>query len=148
MGAQLAAAEKLSECLRKQMAALNVQCPAKKQNLRRELFETLGLTYDGASYNSPSNQKASDTLTKQLLKTSCSSVSAKELSCRNQYTPVKASESESVRRRRDSLDQVITLCLWMCLSIMLAGPCWYVSSTFGLRLSLSFALFFLDRGWE
>ncbi|XP_027072146.2 nuclear pore complex protein NUP214 [Coffea arabica] len=105
MGAQLAAAEKLSECLRKQMAALNVQCPAKKQNLRRELFETLGLTYDGASYNSPSNQKASDTLTKQLLKTSCSSVSAKELSCRNQYTPVKASESESLRRRRDSLDQ-------------------------------------------
>lgn len=105
MGAQLAAAEKLSECLWKQMAALNVQCPAKKQNLRRELFETLGLTYDDASYNSSGNQKASDTPTKQLLKTSCSSVTATELSCRNQYTPVKASGSESVRRRRDSLDQ-------------------------------------------
>ncbi|KAL3529808.1 hypothetical protein ACH5RR_009130, partial [Cinchona calisaya] len=103
LGAQLAAAEKHSECLWKQMAALSIETPAKKQNVKRELFETLGLTYDGASYNSPGNGKASDAPRKELL-TSCS-VTAKEKSRRNQCTPVKSSESENVRRRHDSLDQ-------------------------------------------
>lgn len=106
MGAQLAAAEKLSDCLWKQMAALSVESPAKKQNVKRELFETLGLTYDAASYDSPANQKATETPTKQLL--TMPSATAKELSWRSQYTPLKSSEPETVRRRRDSLDQVIT----------------------------------------
>ncbi|CAI9108209.1 OLC1v1007761C2 [Oldenlandia corymbosa var. corymbosa] len=105
MLAQLAAAEKLSERLKKQMAALSIECRDSKQNIKREVFETLGLAYDGASYNILCKEKAPDTPRKDLL-AKFSSVTAKDHCWKNLSTTTKNSEPKTVRRRRDSLGQM------------------------------------------
>lgn len=104
MTTQLAVAEQLSESLSKLMTDLSIDSPAKGQNVRKELFETIGLSYDGASYNSPVREKAVDTpFNKEL----SAILAVKERSRRKQTSPVKSSEPETARRRRDSLDRVI-----------------------------------------
>nr|XP_016501123.1 PREDICTED: nuclear pore complex protein NUP214-like isoform X2 [Nicotiana tabacum] len=102
MTTQLAVAEQLSESLSKLMTDLSIDSPAKGQNVRKELFETIGLSYDGASYNSPVREKAVDTpFNKEL----SAILAVKERSRRKQTSPVKSSEPETARRRRDSLDR-------------------------------------------
>ncbi|XP_055818482.1 nuclear pore complex protein NUP214 isoform X2 [Solanum dulcamara] len=102
MTTQLAVAEQLSESLSKLMNDLSIDSPAKGQNVRKELFETIGLSYDGASYKSPVREKAVNTPFNKELSVS---LAAKERSRRKQTSPVKSSEPETARRRRDSLDR-------------------------------------------
>ncbi|XP_059281673.1 nuclear pore complex protein NUP214 isoform X2 [Lycium ferocissimum] len=102
MTTQLAVAEQLSESLSKLMTDLSVDSPAKGQNVRKELFETIGLSYDGASYNSPVRGKAVDTLFNKELSVP---LAVKEQSRRKQTSHGKSSEPETARRRRDSLDR-------------------------------------------
>ncbi|KAG9136244.1 hypothetical protein Leryth_003840 [Lithospermum erythrorhizon] len=51
--AQLIAAEQLSENLSKQMSVLNIESPAKAHTIKKELFDTIGLSYDASSFSSP-----------------------------------------------------------------------------------------------
>lgn len=106
--AQLSAAEQLSESLSKQMAALNIDSSAKEQDVKKKLFESIGLSYIGASHGSP-KERALDALSNKELLIISHSVSAKEQSSRHQANLSKGYDPETVRRRRDSLDRVYTL---------------------------------------
>ncbi|GAV70464.1 hypothetical protein CFOL_v3_13962 [Cephalotus follicularis] len=101
MSSQLAVAEQLSERLSKQMAVLSLVSPVKQQNVKKELFEAIGIPYD-ASFNSPDASKVSDTSSLKKLLLSCSAV-AKDHSGR-QSSAMKSHDSDTARRSRDSLD--------------------------------------------
>lgn len=104
MTTQLIVAEQLSESLSKLMTDLSIDSPAKGQNIRKELFETIGLPYDGASHKSPAREKAENTPFNKELSVF---LAVKERSRRKKPSPVKSLEPETARRRRDSLDRVI-----------------------------------------
>lgn len=106
MGSQLAAAQLLSDNLSKQIATLNIESPSsKRQSITKELFDTIGITYD-ASFSSPNVNKIPETSSKKLL-LSADSFSSKDTSRRKQRSGAKISETETGRRRRDSLDRVL-----------------------------------------
>lgn len=106
VNSQLSAAEQQSECLSKQMAVLNIESPpVKRQNVAKELFESIGLTYDGDSFCSPNAKEADCTpdSTKKLPLASFSAI--KEHPGRKAPSSLKGIEPETARRRRDSLDR-------------------------------------------
>ncbi|XVE70344.1 hypothetical protein DITRI_Ditri10aG0065100 [Diplodiscus trichospermus] len=104
MTSQLAAAEQLSACLSQQMATLSVDSPVKQQNVKEELFQTIGITPD-ASFTSPYFTKPSNTSSVKKLVLSSGSTASRNQSRRNQSSALKSFDPEIARRRRDSLDQ-------------------------------------------
>ncbi|XP_027355036.1 nuclear pore complex protein NUP214 isoform X2 [Abrus precatorius] len=106
ISSQLVAAENLSECLSKQMAALSLRSQTEERKNVRELFETIGIPYD-ASFGSPDMKGFMKTPPSK--KTLFSDLTTnKNQPRRIQASAMKSCEPEMARRRRDSLDQSLT----------------------------------------
>ncbi|KAK6145015.1 hypothetical protein DH2020_021835 [Rehmannia glutinosa] len=103
MQAQLAAAEQLSGCLSNQMAALSINS-SEKHDVKKQLFESIGLSYTVDTERSPARNRTLGTPSNKELLITPGSTSAKEQSRRNQASFAKSYEPETARRRRDSLD--------------------------------------------
>ncbi|KAG8371782.1 hypothetical protein BUALT_Bualt13G0124000 [Buddleja alternifolia] len=104
MNAQLAAAEHLSGCLSKQMAALSIGSSG-KHDVKKKLFESIGLSYVGDSQIPLGGDRTCVTPPNKEHLITSSSVATKEHSRRNQTSFAKTYEPETARRLRDSLNR-------------------------------------------
>ncbi|VFQ60005.1 unnamed protein product [Cuscuta campestris] len=102
VNAQLAAAEQLSGNLSKLMTDLNIKSTACRHNVRKEMFETIGLSYEDSTNSTPGKEMI---LSTPLNRERSVSFTANEQSWRKQTNATKSSEPETARRRRDSLDR-------------------------------------------
>lgn len=87
------------------MDLLSIESPVKQKNVKKELFETIGITYD-PTFTSPDAAKVGDSSSLKKLLISSGSAANKSQSRRRQSSAMNSSDSETARRRRDSLDQV------------------------------------------
>ncbi|XP_051142716.1 nuclear pore complex protein NUP214 [Andrographis paniculata] len=101
--AQLTAAEQLSGCLSDQMSALSIESSG-KEDLKKQLFECIGLSYGGETPRSLARVRTFETPSKIEHSAASGTFSSKEKSQRNHATFVKNDEPETARRRRESLD--------------------------------------------
>lgn len=102
--AQLSAAEQLSGCLSKQMSALCIESSG-KHDVKKQLFESIGLAYVGDSERSPARDRTSIIPANKEYSIASGTIGFKEQSRRNQSGYAKDSEPQTARRRRDSLDR-------------------------------------------
>lgn len=91
------------------MATLCIESSG-KHDVRKQLFESIGLTYAGDNERSPARNSASIIPVNKGYSAS-DSIGAKEQTRRNQFSYAKGSEPQTARRHRDSLDRVIILAI-------------------------------------
>lgn len=91
------------------MAALCIESSG-KHDVKKQLFESIGLTYVGDSERSPARNMTS-TVPANIEYSIAGSIDAKEQSRRNQSSYPKGSEPQTARRHRDSLDRVMFLAI-------------------------------------
>lgn len=102
---QLTAAKQLSESLSKQMTVLSIKSPPTKQaNVKRQVFESIGIPYPDDSLRSPGTAKIMDSPLNRNPLVSCSG-ETRNASRRIQLSGVSSHDLETARRRRDSLDR-------------------------------------------
>ncbi|XP_073144106.1 nuclear pore complex protein NUP214 [Henckelia pumila] len=106
MNAQLAAAEHLSGCLLEQMAVLSIESSGKENDVKKKLFESVGLSYNSDSCRSPDGNRTFYTQPHREQFTVSGSIGSITPSVRrNQASPGPQSyEPETARRHRYSLD--------------------------------------------
>lgn len=107
---QLLAAEQLSGCLSKQMAALCIESSG-KHDAKKQLFESIGLAYVGDSERSPVRDRTPSIRANKEYSIASGSIDT-EKSRRNQSSCAVGSEPQTARRRRDSLDCVMFLAVF------------------------------------
>ncbi|EPS63585.1 hypothetical protein M569_11196, partial [Genlisea aurea] len=101
MNAQLDAAEHLSVCLAEQMASLRIVESSEKHDMKRQIFESVGLSYPDPSPPPPSNRTSSFPSPGGRLLLASSSFASDGTPAKNRVV----SEQETARRRqRYSLD--------------------------------------------
>ncbi|GAB2276891.1 hypothetical protein Dimus_011602 [Dionaea muscipula] len=106
MTSQLAAAEQLSERLSRQMATLSMKSEeVKREDFRKQLFNTIGIPYDGEDLDSP--EKAERIAKLPTGNSFLSLCSIRDKPWRNEAV-VRSQEPETSRRRRDSLGQSLS----------------------------------------
>lgn len=120
------------------MAVLSIESQVKRQNIKKELFETVGIPYD-ASFGSPDATKVSDTpSSEKLLFSLGSAAAAADWSKRNQISAMKCSEPETATRRRDPLHQVILhKLLYFYFSNYFTGRIWFPPFNYGVFSTLA-----------
>ena len=102
---QLAAAKQLSDSLSKQMAVLSIKSPTTKANVKKKVFDSIGLPYPDDSPHSPKTLQKLGSPPNRLQLGSCSG-ETRSGSRRIQLSGVSSQDLETARRRRDSLDRV------------------------------------------
>lgn len=105
MNAQLAAAEHLSGCLSEQMAVLSIASSGKENDVKKKLFEFVGLSYNSDSCRSPDGNRTFYTHSHREQFTVSGSIASITQSVRNQANP-QYYEPETARRHQYSLDRV------------------------------------------
>ncbi|XP_057529539.1 nuclear pore complex protein NUP214 isoform X2 [Amaranthus tricolor] len=101
---QLAAAKQLSDSLSKQMAVLSIKSPTTKANVKKKVFDSIGLPYPDDSPHSPKTLQKLGSPPNRLQLGSCSG-ETRSGSRRIQLSGVSSQDLETARRRRDSLDR-------------------------------------------
>ncbi|KZV55059.1 hypothetical protein F511_13848 [Dorcoceras hygrometricum] len=102
--AQLAAAEHLSRCLSEQMAVLSIDSSVKENDIKKKLFESVGLSYNSDFCSSPDGNRSFYTETHREQFNISGSINSITESVRNQASP-QCNEPETARRHRCSLDR-------------------------------------------
>ncbi|CAO2835867.1 unnamed protein product [Amaranthus hypochondriacus] len=101
---QLAAAKQLSDSLSKQMAVLSIKSPTTKPNVKKQVFDSIGLPYPDDSPHSPKTIQKLGSPPNRLQLGSFSG-ETRSGSRRIQLSGVSSQDLETARRRRDSLDR-------------------------------------------